>query len=59
MSIPNISEFRNNIVNIFNKTFDKKTSNNIEKGIFNFAINEAKKKNIVRNWENKYFIKIY
>ena len=59
MSIENISEFRNNIVNIFNKTFDKKSSNNIEKGIFNFAINEAKKKNIVRNWENKYFIKIY
>ncbi len=59
MSIENIKDFRNNNVNIFEKTFDNKTSIRIEKGVFNFAISEAKKKNIVRNWDNKYFVKLY
>lgn len=59
MSIQNVNEFRKNIVGIFNKNFDNKIAINIEKGVYNFAIVEAKKKNIVRNWENKYFIKLY
>ena len=59
MSIQNIKDFRNKNVEIFNKTFDNKTSVKIEKGVFNFAISEAKKKNIVRNWDNKYFVKLY
>jgi len=59
MSIENIKDFRDKNVTIFEKTFDNKNSIRIEKGVFNFAISEAKKKNIVRNWDNKYFMKLY
>ena len=52
--------FRNNIVVTINKSIkNAKISKNIEKGIFNYAIDEAKKKNIVRKWENKYFLQLY
>ena len=52
--------FRNNIINIINGSINNiKMSTNIEKGIFNYTIDEAKKKNIVRKWENKYFLQLY
>ena len=31
----------------------------IEKGIFNYTIKTCKKRNIVRKWDNKYFVQIY
>ena len=51
--------FRNNISKKFNTFFGEKKSINIEKGIYNFAIRKATKLNIVRKWENKYFVNIY
>ena len=58
--IVNDSEiFRNNISKKFNKFFGEKKSINIEKGVYNFAIRKATKLNIVRKWENKYFVIIY
>lgn len=52
-------EFRNKIVtNIENFIENKKLSINIEKGIFNYSIKKAKQKNVVRKWENKYFVQI-
>ena len=52
--------FRNSIINIINGSINNiKMSTNIEKGIFNYTIDEAKKKNIVRKWENKYFLQLY
>ena len=52
--------FRNNIINTINGSINNiKMSTNIEKGIFNYTIDEAKKKNIVRKWENKYFLQLY
>tara|TARA_B110000967_G_scaffold208512_1_gene260991 strand:- start:488 stop:994 length:507 start_codon:yes stop_codon:yes gene_type:complete len=59
MSIENDKIFRENVINKFNEMFKKKTSNNIEKGIYNFTIKQAKKLIIVRKWENKYFVNIY
>jgi len=54
------NDFRDNIVNIIDKKIkNSKISINIEKGIYNYTINEAKNKNIVRKWENKYFIQLY
>lgn len=32
---------------------------NIEKGIFNYAIEDANRKNLVKKWENTYFVEIY
>ena len=48
-----VSEKLNNIID------NEKMAINIEKSIFNYTINEAKNKNIVRKWENKYFQQIY
>jgi transcription elongation factor S-II len=54
------TEFRTKIVGIINKKIkNKKISTNIEKGIYNYTINESKNKNIVRKWENKYFLQLY
>ena len=49
----NISKKINEIVN------NEKMSINIEKSIFNFTIGQAKSKNILKKWENKYFLQIY
>ena len=58
--LKNNEEFRNNVVkNIKNFMGNKKLSINIEKGIYNYSIKKAKKKNVVRKWENKYFVQIY
>ena len=32
---------------------------NLEKGIYNYCIHDAGKKNIVKKWDNEYFIHIY
>ena len=53
-------EFRSKITsNIEGFIKSKKKAVNIEKGIFNFSIKKAKEKNVVRKWENKYFVQIY
>jgi len=36
-----------------------KLPNNIEKGIYNYSIREATKRQIIRKWENKYFVQLY
>ena len=59
MSIENDKIFRENVISKFNEMFKKKTAINIEKGIYNFTIKQAKKLIIVRKWENKYFVNIY
>jgi transcription elongation factor S-II len=37
----------------------KHYSSNLEKGIFNWSIQEADNKNVVKKWENVYFVQIY
>jgi transcription elongation factor S-II len=37
---------------------DKNTIN-LEKGIFNFALGEAKNRKVVKKWDNPYFVQIY
>ena len=32
---------------------------NIEKGIFNYAIEDATRKHLVKKWENIHFVEIY
>ena len=54
------SLFRKNIVNKFHSFLeDDKKSQNLEKGIFNFAIKEATIKSEVKKWENPKFVQIY
>ena len=52
--------FRSNINKKLNKLIrKKKLTVNLEKGIYNFAIQSAKERNVVRKWDNPYFVTIY
>ena len=52
--------FRNNIRSSINKICtDDKKSKHLEIGIYNYAINEAKNRKIVKKWDNPYFTQIY
>jgi transcription elongation factor S-II len=52
--------YRKKMKNIFMKVIkNEKICTNLEKGIFNYTIKLSKKKNIVRKWENEYFLQIY
>ena len=60
MIIENPTVFRDNLKNKFLEFIKKEdVSINLEKGIFNYTISEAKKKKIVRKWTNKNFVQIY
>ena len=52
--------FRKNIVEKL-KTFtkDKNISINLEKGIFNYTIQTATKRNLIKKWNNELFVTIY
>jgi DNA-directed RNA polymerase subunit M/transcription elongation factor TFIIS len=53
-------KFRYNIQSKINNFIDHNTiSINIEKGIYNYTIKKCDELNIVKKWENSYFIKIY
>ena len=54
------TQFRENIRKRLNKIIrKKKITENLEKGIYNYAIQTAKDKKVVRKWENKYFVILY
>lgn len=56
----NVDFFREKIcLNINNIVNSENISKNIEKSIFNYTIRQAKEKNIVLKWENKYFLQLY
>jgi len=58
--IENPDTFRTNIRIKLNEIIQNdKNCNNLEKGIFNFALNEAKNRKVVKKWDNPYFVQIY
>ena len=60
MIIEKPAEFRSNLVTKFNKIIKrKKISITLEKAIYNWSIRHAKKKMIVRKWDNQPFVQIY
>ena len=60
MKITNADTFRTNIKKKLYKIIRrKKLSLNLEKGIFNYTIQTARLRNIVRKWDNKAFVMIY
>lgn len=59
-SVNNPDEFRKNIrLNLFKIIKKEKICSNLEKGIYNCTIDIATEKNIVKKWDNKYFVLIY
>ena len=59
-SVKNPELFRSKIGENLNKIIkNKKKAINIEKSIFNYCIQEAKNKKIVRKWDNRFFVQLY
>ena len=60
MLVENPKEFRSNVVSKLNILIKKKKiSLNLEKGLYNWSIEESKKKNVIRKWSNANFVLIY
>jgi len=61
--ITNPSEFRKSVTIKFTKdstlNLTGVQSRNIEIGIYNFTIKEASRRNVVKKWDNPYFVNIY
>jgi transcription elongation factor S-II len=58
--INNPEDFRNNIRNKLSQFFSKYSrAENLEKGIYNWTLKEAKNRKIIRQWNNTYFYQIY
>jgi len=58
--IKNPAEFRVNVRKELTKLIGiENISENLEKGIYNWCIQESNKKNIVKKWDNVYFTHIY
>jgi transcription elongation factor S-II len=51
----NIRQKISNLINID----DSMISGNIEKGLFNYAIEEANYKHIIKKWDNSIFVQLY
>ena len=60
MQIKEPEKFRQNIIHKFTEIIKcDNISTNLERGIFNYSIQEAKKQKIIRKWINCYFVRIY
>jgi transcription elongation factor S-II len=59
--ITNSTVFRENIRKKFHPLLNMEESDavNLEKGVFNYAIQEATRKKIVKKWENPHFVSLY
>ena len=58
--IENPQELRNNvIIKLKDILKNDKLASNLEKGIFNYSLKHAEKINVVKKWDNSYFVKIY
>ena len=59
-TVDNPCEFRANIVvKLFDIIGDNKITTNLEKGILNYSIDVSNKQNIVKKWDNEFFVIIY
>ena len=60
MLIKDPIRFRNNVCHKFEDFItDKKFALNLEKAVFNFAINESTNRKIIKKWENPQFVTLY
>jgi len=60
MQIQNPETFRENIASQLNKKLQHpKASTNLEKGIYNYSIQEAERHKLIKKWDNPRFVQIY
>ena len=54
------AKFRKNIVKKLNEKIGReKYCVNLEKGIYNYTIQQANQLKVIKKWENKYFVELY
>ena len=59
-AITNPEQFRSNIRSTMNEMIGNQNhSDNLEKGIYNWALKESTARKVVKKWDNLYFIEIY
>ena len=59
-TISNSSTFRKNIVSKLSQLIqDSGSATNLEKGIFNYSLKKAEERDVIKKWDNKYFVEIY
>ena len=52
--------FRTNVKMLFGEILgNEKYGSNLEKGSYNYTLEECGKRNIIKKWANKYFVEIY
>ena len=60
MRVNNPETFRSNVAEKLKKVIkNERQSINLEKGIYNWTIQEANKRKIVKKWMNEYFVQLY
>jgi len=59
MKIEDPVAFRKNIIAKLMGKLDEKSAKNLEKGIFNWTIQESSSRKIVKKWDNRFFVLIY
>ena len=58
-AISNPTQFRQNLRQKLAGLLPEKSATNLEKAIFNYAIQEATKKKIIKKWQNPFFSQLY
>ena len=58
--VENPENFRNNVKNTLSNILGcVKMADNLEKGIYNFTLENANKRNIIKKWDNVHFVNLY
>lgn len=58
--VTNPEKFREHISDKLFEIINNRTIvSNLEKGVYNYSLDSASKKKIVKKWENQYFVQIY
>ena len=59
-TISNSSTFRKNIVASLSQLIqDNPIAVNLEKGVFNYSLKKAEDRDVIKKWDNKYYVEIY
>lgn len=62
LSVPHPDRFRTNLRGKLRARFpslDERNAENLERGVFNWALKEAAQKRTVKRWDNPFFVQIY
>lgn len=60
LTISDSKSFRKNIAEKLNIHIkNENIAINLEKGVFNYTLQKAEQRDVVKKWENKYFVQIY